>query len=227
MSRQPLAVDASGRGIPLVCFRAPRRRVVRSPPQEGEVQSNDLWANGLPGGESQRGQEHAVEAGGAPKAFRASSRKPRAAWQRLDCLNPRFLRWNASPPDHNAYTSGPSGYSGLEGVAGTLRPVGDGERPHLRNRTGCLPCATTSDTRKRGIPYGARALGERSPRSSPRTGKPPTWRRGQVSSIPRSRRHARCVTPKRSLGSSANVAGQFLLGAQAPPRPLDNRAAES
>ena len=63
-------------------------------------------------------------------------------------------------------------------ATGTFRPVGGGQRGRSRGRTGHLRRARTSTDRESGIAYGARALRRRSPRSSPRAGKPSTWRRG-------------------------------------------------
>lgn len=52
-------------------------------------------------------------------------------------------------------------------------------------------------SRKCGIAYGMRVLWRRSLHSSPRTGKPSTWRRqADVLDATRKVRHARCVTPK-------------------------------
>jgi len=59
-----------------------------------------------------------------------------------------------------------------------LRTEGDGQRAHSRERTRHLRRAERQQSRNCGIAYGARALWRRSPHSSPRTGKPSTWRRG-------------------------------------------------
>ena len=67
----------------------------------------------------------------------------------------------------------------------TLFLVGGEECPHSRGRTRYLRDARErSFTGKHGIAYGARALWRRSSRSSPRTGKPSTWRRGAGVSMP-------------------------------------------
>jgi len=48
----------------------------------------------------------------------------------------------------------------------------------LKGTYGAPNTSYTSDRLKCGIAYGARALWQRSPHSSPRPGKPATWRRG-------------------------------------------------
>jgi hypothetical protein len=45
-------------------------------PKAGEVRKRYLRVNGLPGGESQRGQEHAVEAGDARRRVRRRPARP-------------------------------------------------------------------------------------------------------------------------------------------------------
>ena len=50
----------------------------------------------------------------------------------------------------------------------------------------------------RGMTYGARALWSRSPNSSRRAGKPPTWQSGAGSQTERKGRNARCDQPKPS-----------------------------
>jgi hypothetical protein len=46
------------------------------------------------------------------------------------------------------------------------------------NKRGTYVALERQQSRNYGIAYGARALWRRSPHSSPRAGKPPTWRRG-------------------------------------------------
>src|ERR1700694_2213438 len=59
-----------------------------------------------------------------------------------------------------------------------------------------------------GIAYGTRVLGRRSLHSSPRRGKPATWRRETGGLTTQTSRYARCETPKRSWELSANVADE-------------------
>jgi hypothetical protein len=98
-----------------------------------------------------------------------------AAWPRLDCLK--------SNPDRPYQARRYAGYRDatvLDGILHRLSNdlsvgyqrmtlgVGMNGRPNPRSQ------ATSVNFR---IAYGARALGQRSFRSSPRTGKPSTWRR--------------------------------------------------
>ena len=141
--------------------------------QKGGCPEEDPWVNGLPDGESQKGQQHAVEAGDGPKACTAALRKTRAIWRKLDCLNPSPQRCNCTCPSITASNREATGIRrGQKSAARTFRPVGDGERARSRGRTGRLRRARDVEhDGKRGIAYGARAPRRRSPRSSPRAGK--------------------------------------------------------
>jgi hypothetical protein len=59
---------------------------------------------------------------------------------------------------------------------------------------------------ERGIAYGMRVLGRRSPRSSLSAGKPRTWRRGTGDLMTHVERYARCETPQPFWTSFENVA---------------------
>src|SRR5439155_14320669 len=62
--------------------------------------------------------------------------------------------------------------------------------------------------RECGIAYRPRGPRRRSRRSSPREGKPRTWRRAAGDGMPRAERYARCGAPKLSWVSSENVASE-------------------
>ena len=68
------------------------------------------------------------------------------------------------------------------------------------------PRSIRASTRKLKIAYGARAPGRRSPHSSPRPGKPATWRRGAGGSMAEPWRYATCEMPKRHWPSSESAA---------------------
>ena len=65
-------------------------RFVASPTHSGGIWRNIPGSPDLPGGESRRGQQHVRKAVAAPEAFRATRRKTRAIWPRLDCLKPNL-----------------------------------------------------------------------------------------------------------------------------------------
>jgi len=102
--------------------------------------------------------------------------KARAIWSRLNCFNPSHQRWNV--------TSRATACQGAVGRIGRSRfrrpklPLpSDGQRGRSRGRTGDLRRARTFNSHGHGIAYRPRGPGRRSSRSSPRTGKPSTWRR--------------------------------------------------
>jgi len=104
-----------------------------------------------------------------------SPRETRAAWLRLHCLKPNPDRLYQAPSyaDYCSATASDEiirlSTDGLSvGYRGMNPSVGMSGQPNPRY------CATPVNFR---IAYGARALRRRSHRSSPRTGKPSTWRR--------------------------------------------------
>jgi len=104
-----------------------------------------------------------------------SPRETRAAWLRLNCLKPNPDRPYQAPSyvDYRSATASDEisrlSTDGLSvGYRGMNPGVGMSGRPNPRYS------ATPTNFR---IAYGARALWRRSHRSSPRTGKPSTWRR--------------------------------------------------
>jgi hypothetical protein len=122
------------------------------------------------------GPEHDGKAGVRANMPDPTPRKARAIWSRLDCLNPSHQRWKR--------TSRATACQGAAGRIGRFhfrRPKlplpSDGQRGRSRGRTGDLRRAITFDLHGHGIAFGPRGSWRRSGRSSPRTGKPSTWRR--------------------------------------------------
>jgi hypothetical protein len=120
-------------------------------------------------------------------------------------LEPQFPGMNRAFPDYRIYIAGPSVYlpelhgQGHGVVAmyayGNLSTDGRWLTNRSRERKGCLSRAIKFPRCKRGIAYGARALWLRSPHSSPRTGKPSTWRRGAGVQGAKIQRYAQCKKP--------------------------------
>jgi hypothetical protein len=130
----------------------------------------------LPDGESLKGQEHGGEAGVPANKPDPTLRKTRAIWSRMDCLNPSLQRWKR--------TSRATACQGADGRIerfhfrrSKLSLPSDGQRDRSRGRTGDLRRAITFDSHGHGITFGSRGPWRRSVRSSPRAGKPATWRR--------------------------------------------------
>src|SRR6266851_4689581 len=130
------------------------------------------------------------ESGGCPKTCRALPRKTRVTWRRPDCLNLSSQGCNGSSSDTTSWSgvagSGRLGIRRLESPSGGRWPMrslkGMHEAPKSRS--------TRRSVREGGIAYGARALWQRSLRSSPRAGKPSTWRREAGVSITQRERSA-------------------------------------
>ena len=146
----------------------------------------DLWVNGLPDDESQRGQEHAGKAGSARRRLRHGPARPARYGE-------SWIARNSVPGDVISHPSNTTpSIRGCRHTAvakeavGTFRPTSGGERPHSRERTGHLRRARKRlSLRECGMTYGARALRLRSAHSSRgsndpprRPGKPVTGRRG-------------------------------------------------
>lgn len=130
----------------------------------------------LPDGESRRGQEHGSKAGVWANMPDPTPRKTRAIWSRMNFLNSSHQRWTR--------TSCATACKGAADRIGRLRfrrpklPLsGDDQRGCLRGRTEDLRRAITFDSCGHGIAFGPRGPWRRSGHSSPRTGKPSTWRR--------------------------------------------------
>ncbi len=122
------------------------------------------------------GHEHDGEAGVRANMPDPTPCKARAIWSRMDCLNPSHQRWNVT-----SRATACKGAVGRIGRSQFRRPKlplpSDGQRGRSRGRTGDLRRAITFDLHGHGIAYRPRGPGRRSGHSSPRTGKPSTWRR--------------------------------------------------
>ena len=154
--------------------RAKRR--VESLSKTGEAGRHASGSTILLDGESLKGQEHDGKAGVWANMPDPTPCKARAIWSRMDCLNPSHQRWTS--------TSRATACQGAVGRIGRFhfrRPKlplpSDGQRGRSRGRTGDLRRAITFDLHGHGIAFGPRGPWRRSGRSSPRTGKPSTWRR--------------------------------------------------
>jgi len=154
--------------------RAKRR--VESSFQTREAGRSASGSTILPDGESLMGQEHDGKAGVWANMPDPTPCKARAIWSRLNCLNPSLQRWKR--------TSRATACQGADGRIGRFRfrrpklPLpSDGQRGRSRGRTGDLSRARTFNSHGHGIAYRPRGPWRRSGRSSPRTGKPSTWRR--------------------------------------------------
>jgi hypothetical protein len=115
------------------------------------------------------------------------SREVCAIWQRLNCLKSSFQGLN-SAATHTMPDVGPS--ESRDGTRVPAKPTGVICRPTASSvrwpmtseviegneRTAYVALERVS-SREQGIAYGTRVLWRRSHRSSPRTGKPSTWRR--------------------------------------------------
>ena len=152
------------------------KRQVESLSQTGEAGRGASGSTVLPEGESLKGQEHGGEAGVRANMPDPTPRKTRAIGSRMDCLNPSHQRWTS--------TSRATACQGAVGRIGRFhfrRPKlplpSDGQRGRSRGRTGDLRRAITFDSHGHGIAFGSRGPWRRSGRSSPRAGKPSTWRR--------------------------------------------------
>ena len=152
--------------------------------------------NGLPGGESQREQSHAVEAGSVRRCVRRAALQDLRDMAKAILLEPQFSVMNCASLDHRIYISRPSvlfkamfvEQGSLDRWTAVNEPL-KGMKRVPKSRAMFPKC-------KRGIAYGARALWQRSLRSSLRTGKPSTWRREAGVQGAELQRYAKCRTPK-------------------------------
>jgi len=152
------------------------KRRDESPSQAGEAGRDASGSTILPDGESLWGQEHDGKAGVWANMPDPTPCKARAIWSRMDCLNPSHQRWNVT-----SRVTACKGAVGRIGRSTFRRPKlplpSDGQRGRSRGRTGDLSRAITFISCGHGIAYRPRGPWRRSGRSSPRTGKPSTWRR--------------------------------------------------
>jgi hypothetical protein len=98
------------------------RRQIPFGERRGPVRN--LWVNGSPNDESQRGQEHAVKASEHLKVLRMWPRKTRVIGRELDCPNPSFQRWNASILRRQRLKAEPPRYGDVDVVVRTYCLVG-------------------------------------------------------------------------------------------------------
>ena len=152
--------------------------------------------NGLPGGESQRGQSHAVEAGNLGRCVRLVVLQDLRDMAKAILLEPQFPAMVNASLDYRIYMAGPSDLSNTVFVGKGLPTDGRRVMNPLKGTKRVPKSRASFLMRKRGIAYRARALWQRSLRSSPRTGKPSTWRREAGVLGSRIQRYAKCRTPK-------------------------------
>ena len=152
------------------------KRRVESLSETGEAGRNASGSTVLPNGESLRGQEHDGKAEVRANMADPSPRKTRAIWLRMNCLNPSLQRWKLT-----SRATACKGAVGRIGRFSSRRPKlplpSDDQRGRSRGRTGDLSRARTFNSHGHWIAYRPRGPWRRSGRSSPRTGKPFTWRR--------------------------------------------------
>ena len=98
------------------------------------------------------------------------------------------------------------------------------------NVTDTYVALARSALREQGIAYGARALWRRSARSSPRAGKPATWRRAAVSGMRGKGRYAKCkrrnLPDHRSRSRQTEAAVGGRVSATVQPGPVLDRVRE-
>jgi len=93
-------------------------------------------------------------------------------------LEPQYPVMNELSLEYRIYSARPSVYLTEHFAKENLSTDGRQVMNCSRVQKGCLNRANKFPKRKRGIAYRARAPWQRSPHSSPKTGKPSTWRRG-------------------------------------------------
>jgi hypothetical protein len=152
--------------------------------------------NGLPGGESQREQSHAVEAGSVGRCVRRADPQDLRDMAKAILLEPQFSAMKCASLDYRISRARPSDWPNTMFVGqGSSGRWARGNEPHKKTKRVPKSCVKFLMC-KRGIAYGARALGQQNSRSSPRTGKPSTWRRGVGVQGNRIQRYAKCRAPK-------------------------------
>jgi hypothetical protein len=157
---------------------------------------NTSKVNGLPGGESQREQSHAVKAGSVRRCVWWAVPRDLRDMAKARLLEPQFSAMNCASLDYRIYTARPSDRPNTvfvgQGSSGRWARGNEPPKGTKRVPKSCVKFLM----RKRGIAYRARALWQRNSRSSPRTGKPSTRRRGVGVQGSRIRRYAKCREPK-------------------------------
>jgi len=124
------------------------------------------------------------------------SRKTRAIWRKLYCLNPNS-QWCNRIPTATTYESGAVRNRLIDFL--NLQPQPDGRWETIPSE-GMSRTPKSHSTRltltEHEIAYRGRPPRRRSSRSSPRQGKPATWRRGTGDLTDRTERYAKCKKPK-------------------------------
>jgi hypothetical protein len=137
-----------------------------------------------------KGTRACRESGGCPKTCRARPRKTRVTWRKPDCLNLSSQGCKNPSSDTTSW----SGAAGLGRLEHRRLESPSGGRWPVRSLKGTHEAPTSRSIRRSvresGIAYGARALWQRSLRSSPRTGEPSTWQREAGVSITQRARSA-------------------------------------
>jgi hypothetical protein len=145
--------------------------------------------------------------------------KARTIGRKPHCLNLNLQGWNrtliATAPEGDAARSGPFNFRGPYPPHGSRSVANRCKGMHEAPTS----CSTRPTSTERGIAYGARARGRRSPRSSRRShdrpGRPVTsgtGRRGTGDLTTNKVRYARCEPPKPSWASSTNAAEEGSAG---------------
>ena len=143
---------------------------------------------GLPSGESLRGPAPADNAGNTGSCVRCGApARPAQQGESPPTPTPAPATHRRSPATTAMRGQRIPGWDHEPPSTATVADVDGGHLPAAGHRTvrsgkgqqrGTYTALATSDWVNQGIAYGARALGQRSPRSSLRAGKPSTWRRG-------------------------------------------------
>jgi hypothetical protein len=132
-----------------------------------------------------------------------------------------------SPSVPRRSTTPPAAVSGAVGHH-SLRQVGRGGTTPGKGTNGTPPARSRRASRQAEIASGGRPLWQRRPRSSPRAGKPRTWRRGTGIRTARKGRYAGCEQPNKYSPSSTTVAGRLDHGTlESPGAPGDAKVSST
>ena len=119
--------------------------------------------NGLPGGESQRGQSHAVEAGNLGRCVRLVVLQDLRDMAKATLLEPQFPAMVNASLDYRIYTAGPSDLSNTVFVGKGLPTDGRRVMNRSRERKGCLSREYRFLCVNVGLPTGREPYGNRTP----------------------------------------------------------------
>jgi hypothetical protein len=137
---------------------------------------NILGSSDLPKTRKGEGKIAYRKSGDEVKALNSPLCETRVIWQRLDCLKSNPKRPPVDPPPQRSMAMLTRIRCG-DDAPDNLIGLGDERRVRLRDEWTAYVTLTRNDIVNHEIAYGARALGQQSLRSSPRMGKPSTWRR--------------------------------------------------